>query len=84
MLQLQAWMSDAATVLSRQIMLKNTHTTASLHLLALNMHPNHHSYLTVLDDEGLWQQQLYAGVGNSGGIGRPGASCVTLKPGKIS
>lgn len=86
MLNLQAWMSDAAAVLSRQIVFKNTHCTASIQLLAINMHPNHHSYLTLLDDEGLWQQQLYAGVGNAGGVGEggPGASCVTLTPGTLS
>ena len=81
MLHLQSWLSDAATVLSRQVTFLNTHSSASLHLLAINLHPNRHSYLTVLDDEGLWQQQLYAGVGSAGGAVPPGASCVTLKPG---
>jgi hypothetical protein len=76
-------MADAAVVLSRQVSMKNTHLTAPLQLLAINIHPNHHSYLTVLDDEGLWQQQRYAGVGNAGGIGDdgPGARYVTLQPG---
>lgn len=85
-LSLQAWMSDAAAVLSRPLTLRNMHATATLQLLALNLHPNHHAYMSVLDDEGLWQQQIYAGVGNAGGVGGggegvPGATCVDLKPG---
>lgn len=84
MLQLQEWLSDASTVLSRSITLRNAHSKVPLHLLALNLHPNRHSYLTVLDDEGLWQQQLYAGVGNTCGAQLPGANCVTLKPGTKS
>jgi hypothetical protein len=86
MVDLQAWMADAAAVLSRQVTFENTHSAATLQLLAINIHPNHHLYLTVLDDEGLWQQQKYAGVGSAGGIGaeRPGGSCVTLRPGTCS
>jgi hypothetical protein len=72
-LQLQAWMTDAASIRCRCITIENV-SPYSVSLLHLGLDPNPRGYFYVVDDHNLWDQGSHAKAGLP-------CYCVRLEPG---